>query len=110
MSADFYRTYAAVILDGRRKTRAWVEYLIARGVKAAHPDDGWHDRGRRRIQLVYPHFSLSPQIGDTIALGDHRAWRTVVVSAIEPTGPVGNGVRYCYEGKPKRGKRKGATE
>lgn len=62
----------------------WTEILRVRGVKLAHPDDGWVKRDRNRFHLSwYPQFDDHPEIGDLIAFGkppsgDHyRSWHDV---------------------------------
>jgi hypothetical protein len=52
-----------------KDTYRWIEALRKRGIKAAHPDDGWVDRENNEVQLVYPQFNDGVEIGDTIALG-----------------------------------------
>lgn len=51
--------------------RDWIRDLRARGVKAAHPDDGWVKRDEKKVHLEYPQFGSvrTLEIGDLIALG-----------------------------------------
>jgi hypothetical protein len=57
----------------------WVADLRARGIKAAHPDDGWVNRERNTIHFCYPQFrDRSLGVGDLIALGSHH-WSTRIV-------------------------------
>lgn len=51
--------------------RDWIRDLRARGVKAAHPDDGWVKRDENTVHLEYPQFGSvrTLEIGDLIALG-----------------------------------------
>ena len=58
--------------------------LKEEGVKAFHPDDGWVDRRRQCVTLVYPHFNLSPSVGDVIAIGAEESYRVAVVTRVEP--------------------------
>lgn len=66
---------AAVAAFGRiaaamdREQAAWIAELRAGGAKAAHPDDGWVDRKRDIVRLVYPQFNDGAKSGDLIALG-----------------------------------------
>lgn len=48
---------------------AWIAELRAKGVKAAHPDDGWVDREASVLTLVYPQFNDGVSPGDLVALG-----------------------------------------
>jgi hypothetical protein len=62
------------------RERAWVAGLRARGVKAAHPDDGWVDRDRNTLQPTYATFDDGLQAGDLLALG--WPWRARIVRVI----------------------------
>ena len=53
----------------KRQSDAWVMWLLALGVKAAHPDDGWVDRKKNEVHLCYPYFDRGPDVGDLICLG-----------------------------------------
>lgn len=54
-------------MEGQR-TR-WIAQLRERGVKAAHPDDGWVDRDKDTVHLCYPDFNDGLAVGDPLALG-----------------------------------------
>lgn len=57
--------------------------LRSLGVTAEHPDDGWVDRERNTVQLVYPAFNNSAKEGDVIALGwPWSGYRLVRVTAV----------------------------
>lgn len=47
----------------------WIAELRAKGVKAAHPDDGWVDRKNNTVLFQYPDFNDGAGIGDLVALG-----------------------------------------
>lgn len=47
----------------------WIADLRARGVKAAHPNDGWVHRDENKIHLCYPQFNDGVAVGDLMALG-----------------------------------------
>jgi hypothetical protein len=47
----------------------WIEELRFRGVKAAHPDDGWVLRESNEVTLTYPQFNDGLCVGDLLALG-----------------------------------------
>lgn len=55
--------------DMQAEQRAWIASLRERGVKAAHPDDGWVDRDLNRVHLAYPQFNDGLAVGDVLALG-----------------------------------------
>ena len=63
---------------------SWTDTLRARGVKYAHPDDGWVNRDLgKHTRSWYPQFDDRPEVGDLIAFGrppdgDHyRSWHDV---------------------------------
>lgn len=63
---------------------SWTEILRARGVKLAHPDDGWVKREQSRFHLSwYPQFDDRPEVGDLIAFGKapdrehYQSWHDV---------------------------------
>lgn len=63
----------------------WVSWLREYGVKAAHPDDGWHNREEKYIHFAYPRFDDGVEIGDLIAMGDPENFRIVKIRQIEKT-------------------------
>lgn len=73
----------AIDRDMARQERDWVADLRARGVKAAHPNDGWVDRDLNRIHLAYPQFSDGLGVGDLLALG--WPWRETRIVRITGT-------------------------
>jgi hypothetical protein len=81
---DLVANAVAIDQDMNRQEREWVEHLRARGVKAAHPDDGWVDRQKNTVQFAYPHFNDRPSVGDVIALG--CGWRSEEARAVRVAG------------------------
>jgi hypothetical protein len=77
--ADLVAFAAQAEQEAAARMQDWVSALIARGVKAAHPDDGWVDREANSVTFAYARFDLDPQIGDLIALGDPEEYRLVRV-------------------------------
>jgi hypothetical protein len=47
----------------------WIAMLRSKGVKAAHPDDGWVDRRKNTVLFTYPQFNDGAAVGDLVALG-----------------------------------------
>lgn len=90
VSGEFDRVATAVEIDRdmQRAESEWVDDLRRRGVKAAHPDDGWVDRENDTVQLVYPQFNDRPSIGDRIALG--WGWRPEEARVVEVSGVTRN--------------------
>ena len=60
----------------------WIADLRRRGVKAAHPDDGWVDREAGTIHLCYPLFNDGLSVGDLLALG-YPGNKTRIVRVVE---------------------------
>ena len=81
----FLRQLIAINLEMREKKERWIEALQRAGVVAAHPDDGWVDRAKNSMQMVYPHFSGLIEVGSRIALGQPDKYRIVDVTAIRKT-------------------------
>lgn len=66
---------------------SWIRELRAKGVKGAHPPDGWFDK-KNRVTVVNPQFDDGVRVGDFVVLGwgykDRRSPdRLYVVTAIE---------------------------
>ena len=61
----------------------WINWLRFGGVKASHPDDGWHTRDKRYFQFSYPHFNEGVCVGDMVALGDPDSFIVVMVKEIK---------------------------
>lgn len=72
-----YRAY-------QRNQEMWKIDLIKQGVVAAHPDDGWVDRGQKFFRLVYPEFIAGViKENSLVALGNHHTYRLVRITRIE---------------------------
>lgn len=91
------------ICDKQETTkRDWIAKLRAKGVKAAHPDDGWVDRENSTVCFCYPQFDDGPQVGDRIALGWPDGHRVVIVTAISVDGRLAPTTRYSFNGSGSR--------
>ena len=66
---DFENSVRDIGLKMRAAESAWIKGLREKGVKAAHPDDGWVNRKENTIKFVYPQFFDNPQVGYLVALG-----------------------------------------
>jgi hypothetical protein len=84
----------------RAKEQAWADDLIRRGVKAAHPDDGWVNREENTVTFAYPRFDHSPAAGDVIALGDPDKFRLVRVTDTRYWGVLCAMVTYSFDPLP----------
>ena len=78
--ASFVQSYEEGQREREEKTADWVIKLRSLGIKAAHPDDGWHDRENKHFGLCYPYFDEGLQVGDMVALGDYEKFVVVVIS------------------------------
>ena len=86
--ANFMRTMIEVDREMKSDAELCREWLIAQGVKLAHPDDGWVNRADHSLYPCYPLFNMRPAIGDKIALGSPyrpASYRFAFVTKIEPT-------------------------
>lgn len=91
-----------LVLDARRTYNSaqneWVHMLRSKGIRAAHPDDGWVDRKENSIMFAYPEFDDVVWVGSHMALGDHRSYRIVVVTRLEqPRFFSVLGLKYFFE-------------
>lgn len=82
LGSGVVENYEKICSEDKRKTEEWVERLRSLGVKAAHPDDGWHERGEYRFGLAYAYFNDGIEVGDMVALGDYEKFVVVIVNKI----------------------------
>jgi len=68
-STDFTRRWVSICEKSDQEEAKWIADLRLRGFKAAHPNDGWVDRKRKRVTLVYPQFNDGVNVGDLVMLG-----------------------------------------
>lgn len=80
--ARFLRLFKSIVQEQRAAEAEWITRLRREGVKAAHPDDGWVDRQRNEVMLVYPQFCDHAGEGDRIALGNEERYRIVTVKEV----------------------------
>lgn len=66
-------TPASIVVDSayqiEKEQDEWVAALRARGIKAAHPDDGWVKKDENKLFFCYPQFNDLAGVGDLVALG-----------------------------------------
>lgn len=102
-SEEFVNLFNRILLEYERSQHEWIDRLRGKDVRAAHPDDGWVDRVRNSVRFSYPAFNDGVEVGSTIALGDHRKYRLVLVTRISLSRHFANelGLRYEFvEVKP----------
>jgi hypothetical protein len=87
-------SYQEIVKEYTLAERAWIADLRQRGVKAAHPDDGWVDRTHSTLFLCYPQFNDGVGVGDIVALG--TPGRTRYVKLTDSTHTAFGTVRYGY--------------
>ena len=92
----FVDTYARICQEAEDRKREWISTLRFKGVKAAHPDDGWVDRVENSVILAYPQFNDGVHIEDLIALGDPEKWRIVKILEIKESNPIMGNVIYSF--------------
>jgi len=98
MSAkDFVEIFNKSVSDRVEATKSWVAVLRNKGVKAAHPNDGWVDRGLKNVKFCYPNFNDGVVVGDRIALGNYSKSTIVNVVKITEDKYFGSGKTYHYK-------------
>lgn len=91
------------IMQRKKKTEEFCDYLKKQGVKALHPDDGWVDRKENTVYFCYPDFLEEINVGDQIALGDYKEYRICqVIEIISQSRIFAGGFRYKFK-EIKRG-------
>lgn len=75
--------YDKICEDNKNKKLKWIDWLRQGGIKAAHPDDGWHERDKGYFQFSYPYFNDGVKEGDMVALGDYEKFIVLVVTGID---------------------------
>lgn len=91
---EFAVLFSAICAKHETREADWIADLRRRGVKAAHPDDGWVDREANTVHFAYPQFNDGVKVGDKIALGWPDKYRIVTVTN-EVTGMFLN--RWGFE-------------
>jgi hypothetical protein len=77
---QFVATWNRVVSEMEAAKQAWIADLRERGIKAAHPDDGWVDRNENSILFCYPQFNDGVDVGDFVALGHPDKYRIVQIT------------------------------
>ncbi|MDR6421244.1 hypothetical protein J2801_003532 [Paraburkholderia phenoliruptrix] len=95
-NSDFASTWRDVVREAEISEEQWIRGLREHGIKAAHPDDGWVDRGRNTVYFAYPHFNDGAKFGDLIALGWHFD-KTRIVRIVGKTTPCLGEGRWVFE-------------
>lgn len=70
-SAEHQALWLKICDEHDKLEAAFVEWLRARGVKMAHPNDGWIDRENNIARPSYPHFDDGAEVGDLVCFGWH---------------------------------------
>ena|SRR5215216_113523 len=81
-SHPFAKTFIEVSKEAQRDEKAWIDRLIKKGIKAAHPDDGRVNREENTVTFSYPYFDFGVEVGDKIVLGWPDKYRVVKVKDI----------------------------
>ncbi|MDD3040057.1 F-BAR domain-containing protein [Bacteroides sp.] len=76
---EFMKAFDNIVRERMEAEKEWIKSLRKRGIKAAHPDDGWVNKEHNIVFLSHPQFFDGVNIGDTIALGDADKYRLVKV-------------------------------
>lgn len=97
---EFANLFIQAQIDSRKTETFWVDRLVAAGVRAAHPDDGWVDRVNNSLLLVYPQFNLGVGLGDEVVLGWPDKYRLIRIVAKQQ---LYISVRYWFDVLPVEG-------
>lgn len=91
---DFMSTWANICREGHRREQAYNTALRDRGIKAAHPNDGWVDLKNQKLTFTYPHFNDGATSGDLVALGYEFDATTLIVRLTTSTCGVLSGIQW----------------
>lgn len=80
----------------QQKEDEWISDLRSKGVKAAHPNDGWNNREEKTLQLGYPAFNDGVSVGDIVAIGSHDEYHLVKISQIKTSEYFPEIIHYHY--------------
>lgn len=80
MSETFAEVFARVVRKQEEDMDSFIRHLRAKGIAAAHPDDGWVNREANELVMQYPWFNNGISKGSIIALGWPEKWRTVRIT------------------------------
>lgn len=80
--------FMKAMMEMEHERNVWLEKLMAAGIRAVHPDDGWVNRNEDTFILHYPYFDLGVRIGDRVVLGSPKEYRIVEVTGIEQRGVI----------------------
>ncbi|MBR8182070.1 hypothetical protein KDW54_06615 [Burkholderia ambifaria] len=94
--ADFMSAWVGFCREGENEKRQWIAGLRARGIKAAHPDDGWVDRRLNSVTLIYTDFNDGVNIDDLVALGSYYG-STRIVRIVDKVQQRFGENRYLFE-------------
>lgn len=93
---SFVKIWTETLINAEKEKLEWIEKLREQGIKVAHPDDGWVDREKNEIILVYPQFDDGVIDGCLMALG--WPWKYRIVKVISHRiGLFGNLVYWRFE-------------
>ena len=90
----FLDTWSSTCREGHKRERSYIEALRARGIKAAHPDDGWVKRDTNELHFCYPHFNDGAEAGDLVALGYEFDKTTRIVRLLSYTTTGRSGMKW----------------
>lgn len=88
MVAEVTREFNKAKEETDKDKREWIDSLRRAGYKAAHPNDGWVDRERKRVHFVYPYFDDGAGVGDRVMLGCHCGNELPVILTGTAGGPL----------------------
>lgn len=85
MDQDFAEIFARIVKQQKAELDSFVRHLKAKGIAAAHPDDGWVNRETNELVMQYPWFNSGISKGSIVALGWPEKWRSVRITGKRKT-------------------------
>lgn len=79
---ELCESYKKIDEEESKKEIEFVRKLRELGIRAAHPDDGWHKREEGYFGLSYPYFNEGVEVGDMVALGNPERFVVVIVKKV----------------------------
>lgn len=76
-AGKFAEQLGQMMKERRDKEAEWTCDMMKQGIAATHPDDGWIDRRKNELTLMYPRIVGELKPGALVALGDFEEYKIV---------------------------------
>lgn len=92
---EFQKLWQAAQVEYAQREREWIADLRARGIVAAHPDDGWVNRDLNEIFFAYPQFDDGVRVGARVALGEpYGKTRIIQLTGVSVRRSILSGMKF----------------